>query len=249
MGLALLLGAPGCWIGFEPLEREPDQVAGLALWLDADDEASFQLDGSTVVRWSDRSGSGNHGTVEVPGKEPVRELDALDGQPGVVFTADFLKVRGLDVRLENNPDITSFAVFMPNETDFQEIWVGVLNGFLDERRHLEPLHWNIGTIQLATLGWQVAERDPEDCPGLPVEVKYRWADGADSPDISCVDTPSFGSDVGIGFGQLLFASPDYEGAYNCNYTLGEVLVYTRTLSETERRGIRSYLTEKWSLPY
>lgn len=55
---------------------------GPVLWLDGADLTSFELDGSNVVRWFDKSGRLAH-AVSTPGSRPTR-IDAILGDQGVV---------------------------------------------------------------------------------------------------------------------------------------------------------------------
>lgn len=69
--------APPAW--------NPGKIAGLTVWLDADDTASFTLAaGSKISKWADKSSAVNdaHG---VAGAEPVRAMNATLGKQVVRF--------------------------------------------------------------------------------------------------------------------------------------------------------------------
>jgi hypothetical protein len=59
----------------------PDALS-LALWLDADDAATFTLSGSDVVEWRDKSGNARHGVGPV-GVRPKYNDAQINGKPTV----------------------------------------------------------------------------------------------------------------------------------------------------------------------
>lgn len=62
-----------------------DLGSALALWLDADDTATFTLNGSSVVQWNDKSGNSRHASEGTAANQPTyKATDAvLGGKPSV----------------------------------------------------------------------------------------------------------------------------------------------------------------------
>lgn len=78
---------------YEELVDIGDPVAGMVLWLDANDGPCVDAgstpatDGQLVQRWNDKSGNGNHASQATSGDRPTLETGLLNGLPGVVFAS------------------------------------------------------------------------------------------------------------------------------------------------------------------
>ena len=85
---------------------QPNQVPGLALWLDAADPATVLTSGSSVTAWNDKSGSSNNATGF---GTPTYVNNAVNNLSAVRFngTSSYFTIPG------NQLDITTedFAIF------------------------------------------------------------------------------------------------------------------------------------------
>jgi hypothetical protein len=104
--LLSLLFLPGCHQNV----ASPIPTTGLQLWLRAD--AGVTLKGSTVSRWADQSGNGNHATQLDHERRPLFVRAALNGNPALRFDGgdDRLGLTGT----KRMSQISVFMVFQPH---------------------------------------------------------------------------------------------------------------------------------------
>lgn len=75
-----------------------------ALWLDAADESTITLNGSTVSQWRDKSGSSGHVSQGTAGLQPAYLTADLNGKAGI----DFYLGKGLNTSTSN--PVVAFAI-------------------------------------------------------------------------------------------------------------------------------------------
>ena len=63
----------------------PAQLQSLAIWLDAEDTNTITLNGSTVSKWDDKSGNGQHVTQSTASAQPLYSPTSLVGKPSLYF--------------------------------------------------------------------------------------------------------------------------------------------------------------------
>jgi len=66
-------------------ENLPFSIAGLQMWLDADDAATITLNGSNVSEWRDKSGNGYHATQATSANQPAFTSSGLNGRAVLTF--------------------------------------------------------------------------------------------------------------------------------------------------------------------
>lgn len=65
----------------------PRSVAGLVLWLDAQDKSSIALSGSNVSQWNDKSGKSNHAAQGTGANQPAYAATGVNALPCISFGA------------------------------------------------------------------------------------------------------------------------------------------------------------------
>jgi hypothetical protein len=133
------------------------KLAGLDLWLNADDATSFSLSGSDVNSWNDYNGGGGALSQGTPALKPQRVAGAVNGRAVVRFDGvdDYLQ----HVSAYGNHH--AFVVFKVDSTDQDALEVGQLTGNYGDGVHigLDPTVGNLqgfsfdgnSTTQLLTL--------------------------------------------------------------------------------------------------
>lgn len=236
----------------------PSDIPGLGLWLEAD-RITGLADGASLTTWTDASGSGHNANPYLSlGSAPVWRSAAVNGQPAVQFTGNTptstpLVAVGWGTALSG---LTAYTLFMVvQETgvlgDYPIVTTAPTNG---------PWQWitefdvsggfyvggpNAGYRQYTTgysSGTLVQFTFMQTVTGPHF---YKTTGGATaevtayslgpSGDIASI-VPALGTDVLIG------------GYYNSNYGLNGYLCaliwYNRTLSDSERLSVETYL-QKW----
>jgi len=69
----------------EALPFNPSQIAGLSLWLDADDPSTIDATANKLMEWRCKSANGNDFSTPNPGNEPSTGIDKLNGRNVISF--------------------------------------------------------------------------------------------------------------------------------------------------------------------
>ena len=71
----------------------PTDIAGLSVWLDAQDYASFALSGGSISQWNDKSGKNNHAIQGTGANQPTYAATGINSRACVGFASNqFLSV-------------------------------------------------------------------------------------------------------------------------------------------------------------
>jgi len=234
-----------------PASFSPTTVSGLSLWLDSADNSSLVLSGSNVTQWKDKSGNNNNAAAN---GTPVLSNASLNGyqsiftNDGPYFTGSIsitgttmtcfavatttasLPRSGHDQRLislENGPNVDYgrtdgvIALFNQQSSSWIGTWRVVFTPVADN-----PISTNTPFLAVSkydgTNGYLWAN-------GSPGSVPYNSSSGTFAV-----------TKYGIG------NQPNNSGEYWIGY-IGEILVYTTALSDTDRQKVEGYLAWKWGL--
>lgn len=63
----------------------PDDISGLALWLDASDTATITQSAGAVSQWNDKSGNANHATQGMAANQPSTNTRTINGRNVIDF--------------------------------------------------------------------------------------------------------------------------------------------------------------------
>lgn len=235
----------------------PDQLQGLALWLDAADLSTITLDSGLVAQWSDKSGNGKNAVQSDSAKRPSG-TDSINALNAVGFdgTNDCLTVASLALPVA----ITIFAVFDQDNATIKGYFMehgpnaGTSDGFfmlngnpsLAVRRSTVQNTGTPSTIStIQGTAARVATGMFDTSRATNSEIARLWRDGAELSltrnSTSQVVSTSLTDTLNIGSRNDGAAVP-FDGA------LGELLIYGRILNDTERTSIESYLKAKWGTP-
>ena len=228
-------------------------IPNCVLWLDAYDQSSITLDGSTnVVAWADKSGTGNNATNTA--NYPSTNLNtaipviAYGGQHAVSFYGNNWLNINLDSLTGNVNGYTIFVVDVAGALTAN-------NYFLGSDTHSEAgydntdsaLHFGYRTSTQFTAAQYADDLNytapSAFAPATPREWTVR-IDSSASRQIflnGVLKTNSSvslaraltNSTVGRGNGQMYIGD------------LSEVIVYNRGLDDTERANVEAYLNHKW----
>jgi hypothetical protein len=227
----------------------PTQISGCVLWLDAADSATFTLSGSDVTQWRDKSGLGNHGA---PIGTVTRTTAAFGGRASVAFNGS--TIRG-SVSI-TGPTLTVLAVYQPNalvtERD-QRVVSFASPGEGDWSGIARTTGINIqggGPSKLTTYRnlTMIAESRASHVAGVPVVGCSQYTGTAGAVFLDGVEGNALAATSGnfaistYGLANQASGSPE-----TLNGNIAEVVVYTTSLTTTQRQQIEGYLAWKWGL--
>lgn len=225
----------------------PTQISGCTLWLDAADSSTVTLSSGTtnVASWADKSGLGNNATAvgTIPYTAKINSVSAMNF-PGTFSTYFAGSVSN------SGPTLTALSVFVMNTSSYATARILSLGkiGFGDFNNVLytaaiERFYTNFDAFRDRTNRSAVIANF-----GVPVQVCSQF-DGTNhtfymngTAGLSVASTGNFGYvnyDVG--------SSMNEENAVNLNGSIGEVVVYSTSLSTTQRQQLEGYLAWKWGI--
>ena len=231
-------------------QATPLGIDGLRLWLDASDGATIQTSGGLVTQWDDKSGFNNHAVQSNSLRQPTVGLGALAGQNAIHLDAlaGGFNTSSTDDGMLINPGVFSLN---RNYTAYivDQYWGGV------QQRTLTNMD---GTTNWLLGHWNGAES--------------HYTGDFIGPNVGAgVNNPLFSEAIGTGSSNYL--NRDFRGrGYANNFhnqpgriaigeddavvwsegsqaDIGEVIAFSRGLTDTERWQVQDYLRTKYNQPF
>lgn len=214
----------------------PDNIGGLQLWLDANDNSTITESSSKVSQWDDKSGNGNDVTQATGSRQPTansrtisskRVLDfdggnslksvpiSFPAQPTTIFVVAQDDVQGGGFIFDGNALTTAITMFQATAPDRFRAFAGTV------------LDFNSALSSAPTIRTFIAN-------GVNSE---QFIDGA-SVVTGDAGTQTLG---GITIGSRFDNTSSWDGA------IAEVLVYAGLLSTAELTAVHVYLSNKWGI--
>lgn len=223
-------------------EFGPILGSNLLLWLDADDADAVTEDANgNITNWYDKSENSSH-AVATTGKHPSGNANAINGKKALYF--DGTEDMTLSNMLHSESNYTAFTVFKTNATNS------------DAERLFES---NDGSDRLILWSSTGASQntgiftDTEGTVSLSTRVSgaqvITWSLEAPSSAKSYINgvTTATGS-----YTQKALESTPTIGSRNVNYVIGDVgelILYDRVLTDSERAQVETYLSFKWGIDF
>jgi hypothetical protein len=221
----------------------PKQIAGLALWLDGNDSASLTLVSSAVSEWKDKA-SGKVFAQTTANNRPT--LTTINGKTALAFD-------GSNDTLSCSEPFTTYPVsmfFVQRVVAYTSFGMTYTAG--DGNNFNLRQNQSFGSLQLQ-----------HPSTGVSVNTGTPFSTTAAQVVSVVYDSPVGGSAIYIdGSSQTIFGGAFTEqpifsgtthwigsrgGSFVLNGYIGEILVYTKTVSATERSAIHKYLGKKWGI--
>jgi len=250
------------YTSFYPLTAQftPGQATGLALWLDAADLTTFEMSGTNIRRWRDKSGGGMYsfsasqydasaiGVCTISNDQFGKNLHAVRftgannfvGNTSITGTGltAFAVLSSDSNAPSTNARVVSIAT--PGQADFDAVGRATVI-------YLEAVQSNrVATYRNNTLIGRAAT--PTSNTPFLAEALYTGSTGAIYVDGSLGTlvgpTASTGS-----FASTLYGIGNYAGAGTERLVgyIGEVLMFSNALTTSERYKVEGYLAWKWNL--
>ena len=245
-------GELGYQLGEQPAYNgggfSPGQISDLAVWLDANDFSTFTFNGGNVSAWADKSGNSNDATQGTAANQPLYETDEVNGKPVITCNNDFLQIPDnatLDYTeaqifnvIRNNVDSGTgdnryFSKWTSNPN--LEILAGLKNDGT-------PDAYNVGFATDAST--RVFNTSISQVTlGTAAIIDFNIMTGTTDVRVNN------GTTTVVGAGGYNSAAPLQIGASfgNGNFSIAEVLFFTRSLTTSEFTSVINYLSNKWGI--
>jgi len=226
----------GTW---SPTEVSP------SLWLDADDVATVQLNGTTVSNWLDKSGNSRNATQSTPANQPTDTAAGLDGKHVLRFdgASDFF-----NINLDFLAGVSHSAFIVTKPTTYNNIYGAATSG-----SGASSLH--VGFISAASYRMNYWGNDWNGAitanfhAGAGNILNYVWITGAakqifangSSEGTSGVLAGTIGTMAGGGRISNVTGHGYYGG------DIAEMIMVTGTVSVATRETVEGYLAHKWGI--
>ncbi|MHA1233031.1 MAG: hypothetical protein ACTSPQ_20585 [Candidatus Helarchaeota archaeon] len=245
---------------FDELESVNLPMDNLLLWLKPD--VFFALgDKSEIGLWIDSSPN-NHNTIQLTNSyKPKLLLNNIDNNPSIFFNGvnNFLS---LDDFSYNTSNLSFFIVFKPINTEFFGHLIGHYDWGTNERSWLIRLHERRINALFSKNG-SFDEETGKNCfssslilSSQTVLSEIAWNRGNISMYINNIYQNVFETKFNSSFSSLHDSKAKISiGAslYNSlakfffHGSIAEILIYEKTLNESERQNITNYLMQKWDI--
>ncbi len=228
--------------------------SGLVLWLDAMYPQSLKSNGG-VYLWADRSGRYRNARQGSSGEQPERISDAINGNAAVHFD-------GNDELRADSINLAAFDGFIVWQSNLAAS-TSVKSSLLANDKNTEVNHGHpfggarnaaascVGSTCPQNTGWYDVRFEPAPQPDQP--SLWNWGFDAITTTLYVRSNGSAPiNDTGPTMTPWLPESPLLIGNCTdatCGFTgdIGEIILYSRTLTATERVTTISYLRNKWGL--
>lgn len=229
----------------------PSQISGLALWLDASDTSTITHSGGSVSQWDDKSGNGYHATQGTVPAQPATGSATLNSRNVIRFdgTDDRLTLPSGTYSIPNG-DVTMFLVYRNTANNTNRQPVNAQDGGNNRFRFIRISGTSFGATHgdLSTAASSVATTSettdghiamlvsPDNSTNLRVYREGNLLVGSNAPrGVFTATSFTVGSQTG--------STNPWDG------DIGEIIIYTRVLSSSEKNQVGNYLAGKWGASF
>jgi hypothetical protein len=229
----------------------PLSIPGCGLWLDAGDSSTFDLSGTGITAWRDKS---SNAYTASGSNLPGYSTTALNSRPGVTFngTSQYFNV-GNVLNLGSN-QLYMFVVHQFNSTANGALAGKTLFGSATGRYAL----WrDSGQLRPLIQGTSVNNAGYADTSTATRISSMTWnrstvqlfENGTSQFSVALADTTSYSNSYLFLVGAYPSGTGDLPptAGYYLNGTISEILVYLAPLTTTQRGQIEAYLSGKWGI--
>lgn len=250
---------------------DPRAISGLTLWLDASVDSSLTFNGNNVSEWRDLSGNARHYSQSTAANQPNGVSRTRNNRRVLDFTpVQYLAGNTAALNIARN--VNGVTLFMAAQYDATAV-AGGMYAFMQSRSDniasariafgvtsfIAPSGSPTGT-GFTALGrrndsdsFAGATALPDTNPhvfgatydyanttarvfvdGVNAGSNTSWLTSGNTP-----DTASLGSGIG--------SDPIASGGIGMDGFIGEMVIYHRVLSASERQAVQSYLGAKWGI--
>ncbi|MEE9159939.1 MAG: hypothetical protein V3U60_16330 [Gammaproteobacteria bacterium] len=229
----------------------PNQLAGLSLWLDADDASTITEAGGSVSQWDDKSGNGNDATQTTEASKPTTGISTINGLNALDFDGDDDWLIGASGTISISlSDHTIFFVAHLDTLDELQCFINWNDNTGSTNRELFCFVLASGNLNVnGTIGSSTIIGDDLQNTDMLVSINVNPGmtmvtrlDGVQKTSnaislVSSADAFSIAAEFDAG---------SVPGNFT-NIKVGEIIMYDRNLSASETQAIEGYLSSKWGI--
>ena len=227
----------------------PKSISGLALWLDATDSTSYTT-ATGVSEWRDKSGNGRTFSQSTGNNQPTVSANAQNGKAALTFdgTNDsfsgpvtFSLTSTHSVFVVVNPTVRKIASFLAGAVSAELIYGDGSASFSGSKFGAFGVGRAVyGGGTITTGAYQVVS---VVCSGstLPANLSM-WTNGSGG----AVSVVTSGTAPAAALTAPLTIGTSASSQF-WNGSIGEMLIYSRSLSDTERLTVERGLGKKWGI--
>ena len=246
--------------GSEVFLNIPTTIPSCTLWLDAADRTSLTFSGSSISQWSDKSGNANHCTQADINRYPIYlSTNGINSVPALYFTgpascnaqSQFLQNSAISV---NGAAYSMFVVghqdtVAPSRYSYNYMIKGSLTSDYTLIYGSGPSGFFVTGVGNGTSAWNdLTENSPNYSVKNPF-VSGMIMNGATMSPFFNGSNQTTKSGAAASWTGLSIGEPQPNGfsGQTWNGKIGEVLLYTKVLTATERQLVEGYLAWKWGV--
>lgn len=249
------------FLGFGSISN-PNQITGLQLWYDATVANSTNFDpvptnGGTVQRWVDKLGNGRNADQSVNSKKPLWFANQQGGQGAMLFdgTADVLTLNPIGGWALSRPGVTMFIVIKAatltgtphisstNTNGYKYYWNSNWGIEFAGGNAISNVPGDTTNYHIMTVVYNGTRTDADITVQNNLRLQFRY-DRVPRPltfntNVNATTSPTA---TGLNIGADNSGSANYYNGY-----LGEMIIYTETLTQAQIDSVESFLETKWGL--
>jgi prepilin-type N-terminal cleavage/methylation domain-containing protein len=232
-------------------------IEDLVFWIESTSKASFTtgaaIDGTTITQWNDINSqlTNKKSLTQVFGSGPTYRDNLINGLPGLAFDGGSSQVLyGSSLTSSDIMTNGQFTIFMVGKFNSTKSGGGVMFGFVEPTTTIPKLDLEYNTIG-ATIYY--GNNVPNYVTGTKSITNnfilsgtkdsgtlYLYINGALDNSVAIAPTSAYSAPITIGG----FTTA---GALSSNINVGEIIIFSRNLSDFERQQIEQYLSKKWGI--
>jgi len=239
-------------------------ISGLSVYLDATDPLGtgvLPANGAGVATWKDLALPANNAVVPVGVTPPKFQLVSQNGLPGISFTNSTIYAAPFQgLLLSAALSSLNYTIFMvgtytgpiPPNPNAQGSWLSIMsvspgpfpNNYSPVQSGYSGLSYSHGFSSVG-INWPTGNISP----GTPHIFRYVSSPsnlilGVDGQETSSGNLPTPSGNISLG---ITYVNAGSIGPA-ASFTMNQLLIYNRTLTQTEYKNVEGCLSKKWSIP-
>jgi PKD repeat protein len=235
-----------CFCSFSNAQNNPSSISGLLMWLRADSNVVFDpSNGTSVQVWKDCSGNGNDAKQLTTTNQPILKSNEINGLQALSFNGMNQYLSTPIGLLDNVTDLSMFLVLKTNSNDKgnggiigDDAGIGFnLSTYLNGYLYINKIWSNpiIGSNLFLGNNWEYVSTV---CSNANGNVRTNGIDRE-------LGSPNAQLPLALGLQQTI---GKYVSTYFANADISEIILYNRSLSNSEVQTLEDYLKFKYAPP-